>query len=200
MKDCKTYKPSIQDVLMRLFIAVDLDEKTRESISGLMNGFAGSGFDVKWVEPVNIHLTLKFLGEVDEGRIMDVERSISDAVKDVKAFRMSVSDVGYFGSPVHVKVIWVGVKQGRQELIMLSRVLERELSHIRKEEHEPSPHITIGRVRSGRNREELLRDIEKASHVKFGEVDVKEIKLKCSVLGREGPVYMDVKVFSLGET
>ena len=199
MKYCKTYKPAIQDVLMRLFIAIDLDDETRGKISEVIRGFADRGFDVKWVEPGNIHLTLKFLGEVHEEGIKEIESRISDAVKGVKRFRMSMCDVGYFGSHTYVKVIWIGVKEGCDKLVELSGALNRELSYVRKDDHVPSPHITIGRVRSGRDREVLLKGIEMVSHVKFGEVDVKEIKLKSSVLGREGPVYNDVKAFRLGE-
>lgn len=183
---------------MRLFIAIDLDEKTRSNIAKVINELKSRDFDVKWVNPDNIHLTLKFLGEVREDQIKDLEERISNVLKGMKRFKASISELGYFGSPRYIKVIWLDVVEGRENLIELSKLFNRELSYIRKEEHKPSPHLTIGRVRTGRNRDELLMEIERFKHVKIGEVNVNEIKLKMSVLGAEGPVYSDVKVFDLG--
>jgi 2'-5' RNA ligase len=183
---------------MRLFIAIDLDEKTRGSIAKVINELKSRDFDVKWVNPDNIHLTLKFLGEVREDQIKDLEERVSNVLKGMKRFKSSISELGYFGSPNYVKVIWLDVTEGREKMIELSRLFNKELSYIRKEYHESSPHITIGRVRTGRNREVLLREIERLKHVKIGELDVNEIKLKRSVLGSEGPVYSDLKVFNLG--
>lgn len=183
---------------MRLFIAVDLDENTKSNIARIINALKNRDFDVKWAEPDNIHLTLKFLGEVREDQIKGLEERISNVLKSVKKFKISISEVGYFGSPRYIKVIWLDVVESREKLVELSKLFNRELSYIRKEEHKPSPHLTIGRVRTGRNRDELLREIERFKHMKIGEVNVNEIKLKSSVLDKKGPAYSDVKVFDLG--
>lgn len=182
---------------MRLFIAIDLDERVRGEISRVIERLKGGDFDVKWVDPDNIHLTLKFLGEVREDQIKGLEERVSNVLKGMKKFRISISEVGYFGSPRYVKVIWLDVTEGKEKVVELSKLFNKELSYIRREEYEPSPHITIGRVRTGRNRDVLLREVEELKHVKIGEVDVNEIKLKSSVLDKEGPIYSDVKIFEL---
>lgn len=182
---------------MRMFIAVDLNEDARKRISGITEGLKSKGFDVRWVNPENIHITLKFLGEVNEDSVKDIEGIISRAVKDVKRFMINIMECGYFGRGNHVKVIWLDVHEGRERLVGLARILNKELAGIRREDHEPSPHITIGRARSGRNVQGLIDEIAKLKHVKIGEVEVKEIKLKESVLRTDGPVYSDYRTFSL---
>jgi 2'-5' RNA ligase len=122
---------------------------------------------------------------------------VSEAVKDFHAFTLSFQGIGYFGNERYMRVIWAGVKEGREEFVKLAQSLDGKLSFIRKDEHEPSPHLTIARVRSGRNREILGREVNTLRDVKIGEVRVNEINLKQSVLTPQGPIYSDVKIFPL---
>ena len=181
---------------MRLFIGIDLDGKVVENIVSIQRKLASNGFDLKLVEPENLHLTLKFLGDVQESQLEQVERLVSESVKDVREFELSFHGIGYFGGR-RVSVIWAGVKDGSRDFVNLAMALEERLSSIRKEEHDPSPHLTIARVKSVRNVDGLLRELNSLRDVKMGEVPVKEIRLKQSVLTPQGPIYSDVKVFSL---
>ena len=124
-------------------------------------------------------------------------KRISDAVKDTSKFTLGIGEIGYFGKPGFVKVIWINVNEGRNELINLSKTINEQLGHTRHEDHEASPHITIGRVRSNRNMDELVKSINEMKDVKLCEVDVNNIKLKSSVLQKDGPVYSDFKTFTL---
>lgn len=91
----------------------------------------------------------------------------------------------------------MGVKNGKENVVEISKNIYKELLHIRKEDFKPSPHLTIGRVRSNRNSQGLLNEINKFKGVKLCEVNVNEVKLKQSMLGASGPVYSDLKTFSL---
>ena len=182
---------------MRLFVAAELNEDVRERLASIQEKLRSGDFDLKMVEPENLHLTLKFLGEVEEKHATHMEKLISDAVKDVHAFSLSFHGIGYFGSGNRMSVVWAGVKEGKEQYVKLADSLERALSPIRKEEREPSPHLTIARVKSGRNVHELAREVDSLRDVKIGEVRVKEIKLKHSVLTPQGPIYSDVKAFAL---
>ena len=182
---------------MRLFVAVDLTEDMRKKAAEIMNQLKGLDIDVKFVEPQNLHFTLKFIGEVDEGHVNEIEKSVSDAVRDFKPFKVSVEGLGYFGNPSHIKTIWIDTRQGREELVNLAKRMDIVLDHVRREARGPKPHITIGRAKSGRNRDALLSFIKKNKHVKLGYMDVKVVCLKQSVLSREGPHYTDLKVFGL---
>ncbi len=184
---------------MRLFIAVELNDDVMGRISSIQERLRSGDFDIKFVERGNLHLTLKFLGEVNESGLERIERLISQSVKDFHAFSLSFHGIGYFGSAGHMSVIWAGVKEGSKDFVDIAKALEKELSSVRKEEREPSPHLTIARVKSGRNVQRLGREVDSLRDVKVGEVRVKEIKLKKSVLTPEGPVYSDVKTFALKE-
>jgi 2'-5' RNA ligase len=182
---------------MRLFISIDLNDEIRSRIDKIESEMASKNVDVRFVEPKNIHITLKFLGEVGEDGVNNIVNKVSECVKHVKQFKLGIEGFGYFGTPKHVKILWIDVKEGREELIKLIESLNKRLEHIRRENHKPSPHITIGRVSSGRNREALLDETERLKHVKLGELNVNEIVLKKSTLTSSGPVYEDVKVFRL---
>jgi len=182
---------------MRLFAAIDLDEGIRESIGEMIGSLRKEGLDVKWVEPRNLHITLKFLGEVGEGDVNEVAGRVEECLKGVSSFRLSVEGAGFFGSPNHMKILWVDVKGGKENVLGIMEGMNKGLEHVKKDSHSPNVHITIGRVKSGRNRELLLRKLEEMKDVKFGEQDVKVVKLKESVLGREGPAYSDFRVFKL---
>ena len=178
---------------MRLFIAIDLNEEVRGNIKAVQRKLGHEG--LKLVEPENLHLTLKFLGEVPESDLHKIESSISDSVKGLNEFKLSFHGVGYFGSERFMKVIWAGVDSGKEQFISLARSLEERLSFVRKEEREPSPHLTIARVNS--TSPKLAHEIASLKGVKLGEIRVKEISLKKSVLTPQGPIYSDVKAFPL---
>lgn len=182
---------------MRLFIAVELDEGLRPKVLEVENRIKQCGGDVKLVEPQNLHFTLKFLGEVEEGRVPEIEDKIRDILEDSKPFTISIEGFGYFGSPRYLKTLWIDVKEGKEQLQGLADSLNTALDYIRHEKHKGDIHLTVGRVKSAKNRDALLREIEALKDVKVGEMVVKEVKLKQSALNKTGPVYSDVKVFPL---
>jgi 2'-5' RNA ligase len=183
---------------MRLFVAIDLDENVIGRLSSVQERLRSGDFDLKLVEAENLHLTLKFLGDVQESQLGNVEKLVSEAVNGFHQFTLSFHGIGYFGRGDRMSVIWAGVKEVK-EFVSLAKEIDRKLSFIRKDEHEPSPHLTIARVRSGRNTDRLSHEVDSLRDVKVGEVRVKEIKLKKSVLTPQGPIYSDVKVFQLKE-
>ncbi len=184
---------------MRLFIAIDLNKELKDKIKNIEDELKKLDLPIKFVEPENLHFTLKFLGEVSEERVKEIEKTVSEVLKDFKPFKVFIQDFGYFGSPNYIRTLWLGLKEGGKEIIEISEKLDEVLSYIRKNEHEPKPHLTIGRVKSNKNKEILLKEIEKLKNVKIGEFYVNKIKLKKSVLTKKGPIYSDLKVFELSE-
>lgn len=183
---------------MRLFIAIDLDQNLRSRVEGIENQIRECNCDVKLVEPGNLHFTLKFLGEVPERGVKEIEDRISALVKDVKEFRLSLEGFGYFGKPDYIRSLWIDVVEGRNELVKLIGDMNKDLDNIRREVHAANPHLTIGRVKSGRNKEALLEKINSLKDVKLGEMRVKFVKLKQSTLTGKGPIYSDLRAFELG--
>ena len=183
---------------MRVFLAVDIPEEIKAKIRDIQKNFEKERFDIKFVEPENLHITLKFLGEVSEEEIEKVKRQVSSVVKDFSVFKIEMKEFGYFGNEKYIRTLWIGIGN-KERLIELINKLNKKLDYIRKDKHKPSPHLTIGRLKSGKNREYLLKIIEELKYVKIGEVYVKEIKLKQSILTPQGPVYRDIETFSLVE-
>jgi 2'-5' RNA ligase len=183
---------------MRAFVAIDLEDGCRAKASKIIESFSEAGGDVKFVEPQNLHITLKFLGDVSEDDVKRIESSLLNGVKMMKPFKISLKGVGYFGSPKNIRTIWIGIENGRDGLISLSNMVNECLKDIFSMEG-ASPHLTIGRVRSAKNREAIMDEINSMKDVKIGEMAVSEIKLKSSTLTKTGPVYEDVCVFRIGE-
>ena len=177
---------------MRLFIAIDIPSELKGKIKLIRDEINTKNVDVKFVEPENLHLTLKFLGEVNEDHAKDIESAISDILKGTGPFKVNLEGIGFFGSPSYIRVIWVGLKEGHGEVTRLMEMLNERLGNIRNEALKPSPHLTIGRVRSGKNKDLLYKELIKMKDWKIGGIEVKEIKLKQSQLARGGPTYSDV--------
>jgi 2'-5' RNA ligase len=184
---------------MRMFIALDMPEEVVERIRDVQESLKEAGADLNLTRPENLHITLKFLGEVADKRKDEVVKLVSEALERFKPFSVKLEGVGYFGKGNRVNVIWAGVKGGKEDLIEIIASLDEKTRHIRKNEHRASPHLTIARVRTGRNKEVLLNEIKSLGGVKFGEFDVKELVLKSSDLTKRGPIYSDIETFPLRE-
>ena len=176
---------------MRAFIAIDLADDIRVELAKLQNILSSSDSDVKWVEPSNIHITLKFLGNVNSFQIEKARESISIIARDFKPFQVSLSTLGVFPKLDYPRVIWVGIDKGREELISLNQKLEDafEKAGFSKEERSYEPHLTVGRVRSGRNKERLKKIIKEHDFSSKAIMSVDKVTLYQSTLTSTGPIY-----------
>jgi 2'-5' RNA ligase len=187
---------------MRTFIAIELSEEIKDFLSRIQNQLRSTGADVKWVQPQNIHLTLKFLGERDDKKIEKIIQILEDAVKEIRQFSIRLSSIGAFPRITSPRVIWIGVSDGDTETKVVAEELEKNLAKIGipKEDRPFSSHITIGRTRSGLNREVLVKELENLTD-KFGEEKleflVNKITLFESTLTPKGPIYEVLKEASL---
>ncbi len=181
---------------MRLFVAVDLSEEIRNNISELSKIFAVKG--IKTVEKENLHLTLKFLGEVQDSK-KDQIIAVLDEI-EYERFRISLKGVGYFPGGSKLRVIWVGVENGAKQLETLANLVEDKMMELKfKKERRFVPHATIARVKridsSTKNR--ILKQLAEFRDEKFGEMEVCHFSLKKSILTPSGPIYEDLRIFEL---
>lgn len=175
---------------VRCFVAVECDDEQ------VLSGFRevgtclnATGADLKLVDTENVHLTLKFLGEIPEARA----REVAEAVKEIhfQPFSIKVEEVGVFPSTSRPNVVWAGITDGVTELADIFEDLDRRLSRLgfERERRRFSPHLTICRVRSSRNRAPLVAELAELQDMVFGSVKIDRITLKKSVLTRQGPIY-----------
>src|SRR3954452_3045597 len=138
---------------LRTFIAVDPGDAIRGRLTALQETLARAGSEGKWVEPDNLHVTLLFLGEVDERDVLAVCRAVGEACAPRPSFALSVEGVGCFGNPSRPRTIWAGLGAGAANLVELHDALEGPLLALgcyRREARAYTPHLTLGRARSNR--------------------------------------------------
>ena len=181
---------------IRSFLAFDIDSesvlKRMTEVQGLL---VKTGADLKVVEPKNIHMTLRFLGNISPGT---VDR-IFEGMKRVQfvPFDVKIRGVGAFPNARYPRVVWAGITEGADQLRSIFSQLEPSLRSLgfAPDPKGFSPHLTIARVRSGRNKAELARFISENEEYEFGVVRAACLRLKKSDLTRQGPIYSTLREF-----
>ena len=175
---------------VRSFISIDLeDQQILSRIASILSSLQSLGGDLKPVERENIHLTLKFLGNVSAPRLGEVKSSLQQVI--FSAFTAEIKGAGAFPNLNHMNVVWVGVNEGWSQAEQIYEQVEKLLSGLgfRRENRPFSPHITIARVRSGRKRDEVASFLQRLTEESFGTITVDKIRLKQSILSSSGPKY-----------
>ncbi|HIJ98946.1 TPA: RNA 2',3'-cyclic phosphodiesterase [archaeon] len=182
---------------MRTFIAVELSEEQKNKLLELQQAIKKVGMQAKFVEKENIHITLKFLGEIEQKDLDIIKDSIEEAVQGIKSFQISIKGVGAFPSLARPRVIWADVEDGKDELIELANRIDEKVV-LREFDKKPfSPHITVARLKTPKHiaaLAEIERDYEE---FEFGKITVSEVKIKESELTPKGPIYRDLIFFGL---
>lgn len=180
----------------RGFIAVEIP--ISKTLQNLHDEIKKSSVNVKLVELKNIHITLKFLGETKTNHIDTIEEMIQESVKEIAPFTINVQGTGVFPNTKYIKVVWVGISQS-EELKKIASSLNNQLSTIgyEKDKRPFSPHLTIGRVKTAKGKEELLTILEKYKDTIFNEITINHIHLKKSTLTPKGPIYEVIKEVTL---
>jgi 2'-5' RNA ligase len=177
---------------VRTFVAVEIDPTVRRKAEQLIGTFRKAQADVKWVEFQNLHLTLKFLGDVRMEETAEVCAAVAWAAADVTPFELEIRGAGAFPNPGRPRTLWLGCQQGTAQLTDLQRRIEAGLEKLgfRPEARSFTPHLTIGRARSGGpGTEELGRLLQQHAEYEVGRSDVAEVTVFASQLGPQGPTY-----------
>jgi len=183
---------------MRTFIAVELPEQIKKKIEVLQAPLKKTSAFVSWVKPGNIHITLKFLGEVPEEKIDEVFSATELALKEGKRFKMNLKGMGAFPDFRRPRVIWIGTGKGGEELSDLAARIEPEIEKIGypKEKRKFSPHFTIGRVKSPKNIEKLM-ELVRSTDFETEDIEVNEVTVMKSQLHPAGAIYTPLKKIPL---
>ena len=176
----------------RGFIAIEVDSFPK--IIELENEIKKSGAPLKLVEPQNIHITLKFLGDTDENLIGKIEDILKESVSDIKPFEIILKGAGVFPNQNYIKVMWIGI-ENTEQLGKIANKIDEQISGLGfdREKRRFSAHLTIARVKSAKNKDNLIQIIEKYKEIEFGRITVHSIKLKQSELTPKGPIYTTLK-------
>lgn len=182
---------------VRAFLAIDLDDDLKPKINKVIKEFKGIDAKIKYVELTNLHLTLKFFGDIDTNGLELLQNTIANVVSEYKPFKINIKGCGAFPNNNHVKVIWVGIED--DAIIKdLHDKLDAEFVRLGFDKDKKfSTHLTIGRMKSAKNKNKVKSVIEEFEDFEIGEMEVNQITLKKSTLTPAGPIYDDLKVFEL---
>lgn len=183
---------------VRTFVAIELPEEVRRQIEMVQAILKEAQAPVKWVEPKNVHITLKFIGEIPEERLEPLFQGVQSGLKGAGPFYLKLSGIGAFPNLKRPRVIWIGVNRGKEELVRLQQSVERNIcAHgFPQEEREFSPHLTIGRVKSLWGLADLVRRIKTVEFVS-GDIIVEGVVVVRSDLTPQGPIYTTLKKYLL---
>ena len=179
---------------MRCFIAINIDEQIRKALADLQQELQSKADikrgDAKWVNPENIHLTLKFLGQIRDEQIVDVCKITGDVVSRHKAFELDVESVGRFGGR-SARVLWVGTGQNCEKMLQLQQDLEQhlDLAGWPREARKFSGHLTLCRIRNARAGMKLAQLAKAYKEYKLGTMPVDSVLVYQSQLTPQGPIY-----------
>ncbi len=184
---------------IRSFIAIKLPTDIRDCLERIINRLKPSAGDVRWVKADAIHLTLKFLGEVEEGRIPEIAACIERCVQGMPPFPLAVRGLGAFPGDNSPQVIWIAAADETGSLAGMQRSLEEGLARVgfTKEKRPFSPHLTLGRLKSPRGKEAVRRGLAELKHTDCGSFTADSVSLIKSDLTPGGPVYTVLQSFSL---
>ncbi|WP_408959899.1 RNA 2',3'-cyclic phosphodiesterase [Natrinema sp. 74] len=184
---------------MRLFVSVDLPDDLADPVADLQNEFADAS-GLNFTDPEQVHVTMKFLGDVGNDRLHDLERELAAAVADadVDPFTVRYGGLGVFPSLDYISVVWFGTETGGEELTRLHEAVEDRTTAMGfdPEDHDFTPHVTLARMEHAGGKD-LVQDLVRERDPTIGEARVDELRLTESTLTDEGPVYSTIESFPL---
>lgn len=183
---------------MRLFAAIEISSEVKKVIASIQQRLKSLDTRIRFIKPENTHLTLKFLGDVHEKKVSDLNAALSKAVKHIDSFTINTTEIGVFPNLDFPRIVWLGIYDVSGTLNRLWNNLEKEVSEIGFERDEKGfvPHITIGRIKSLRGKSKLKdmvisfnKDIESYKNY------IRGMNLMKSRLYQTGAVYTVLKQF-----
>ncbi len=176
---------------MRCFIAFEIPEEAKQAFAQAQSQLDINNGKLKLTK--DFHLTLKFLGEIDENKAEELKSKLNEI--KFNPFETSLTDIGFFPDENYIRVIWIGLNDRENKIKDLQKQIDEKLNEIGfKEDKRFHPHITLARVKFTKDKENLLKNLKQ---IKFNKkpFKVNEFKLKKSTLTQEGPLYEDMAVF-----
>ena len=180
---------------IRTFIALELPPSVISLLEKVQEDLKSMGLRAKWVRPENIHLTLKFLGNINPGDIDRIGEAMMDAAGDFKAIDLAAGGVGVFPGIKRPRVIWVGLGGQIQLLFAMQRMLEDNLAALKfnKEKRPFKGHLTLGRFRQTVEPNTIRQIMQEYANLSSEEFTTSRIILFKSDLKPTGAVYSQLR-------
>jgi 2'-5' RNA ligase len=184
---------------IRSFIAIPLEPEVARAAARLVERLREPGDGIKWVPTDNLHLTLKFLGDVHNTEVPQVCETIRTICSRVEPFELHFSGAGAMPSLERARVVVAGVQDPTGSLTQIVSALERDLASLgfKPEPRDYRPHLTLGRAKARRAGDEVLQRLRAESDLDLGSMWVSEVQLIASFLDKRGPTYQVMDTIDL---
>ncbi len=175
---------------MRAFIAIELDPGIKDQLQVLVGELKASRADIRWVNAGGMHLTLKFLGEIDDGQALRIKETLSEIARRYAPFPLRLERTGAFPDEKRPRVLWVGF-DAAPELLALQEEIDRALEAecFEREKRGFTPHLTLGRVKGPDRIPLAMTALGRHREASFGAMTVRKVTLFESILHPEGAQY-----------
>jgi 2'-5' RNA ligase len=184
---------------LRTFIAIELSQELKNAFKSTQESLIEEGLFFRWVKPQNIHLTMKFLGEIDKDLLPLIDKTVSEVCLGNETFPIHLKGLGSFKRKGGSAVIWAGIDECLPLNILHSQ-LEDSLTPLGfAQEGRFVPHLTLGRTKALDDRVHFRQTLEKYGDLNFGTMTVSALSLIKSELKPEGPVYTRLYHFPFTE-
>ncbi|MFQ5453768.1 MAG: RNA 2',3'-cyclic phosphodiesterase [Candidatus Zixiibacteriota bacterium] len=176
--------------MIRLFIALPLEKKVKDELGEIIVILKQKGGSVKWVNPKNIHLTLKFLGDTEEHLVDEIKEQINVAAEKYEPVQSGISHIGAFPNLNRPRVIWAGIEKNKDILMRIAGILDKKMNKLgwERETRKFKSHLTLGRIRNLKGLENLTGYL-KENQLKEIALIFDRITLFKSTLTPTGPIY-----------
>ncbi len=187
-----------KEEFIRAFIAINLPQKIKQKLQDVSNLFREHLKDtrtrVAWVNYESIHLTLKFLGSIENILVDPIIQRLEKATLDINPFIITLGDIGVFPNQNLPRVIWIGVKEGAEQICLLQKSVEDAINDLgfKSERGKFSPHLTLGRIKGLGSRGEVLRALHSLKGVEIGALEIVQVYLMKSKLTPKGAIYTEL--------
>lgn len=183
---------------IRAFLAVDVHEDLSKKILKVQDEFKDLDARIKFVEPENMHLTLKFFGDITQYKVEQINQIVARELRNADKFTLNLKSIGAFPSINKPKTLWIRTDKNRA-FTNIQRRCDIGLEKVGfKREKKYNPHLTFGRVKDSKSNEQIINKLNELNNIIIGEMLVDEVVLKSSELTPSGPIYTDLKTFKLG--
>jgi 2'-5' RNA ligase len=182
---------------VRTFVAVEISQSLKDDFKDIQESLKKEGLFLRWVKPQDIHLTMKFLGEIDKDLLPQIDKTVGEVCERNEIFSINLKGVGSFLRRGSSGVVWIGIDE-MPSLTVLHSHLEGALEKIGfTQEARFTPHLTLGRIKLVEDRVHFRQIIEKYCDLDCGTMMVTALSLMKSDLKPEGPVYTRLSQFPL---
>lgn len=186
---------------IRSFVALPLAGSIRGGATKLIRKLSELDGGIKWVPTDNLHLTLKFLGDVENTEVHDISKVVSEICYQYDPFPLRFAGTGAFPDLSRPRILYIGVEDPTGALVEMVSEIETGLADLgfKPEPRDYRPHLTIGRSRNRRISEEALEVLQAHAEKEFGEMETDVVELIASFLDKKGPTYNVMDTMELGE-